>query len=123
MRNSITKQMRSIVSAFNADILTAFSFAGEKMASLSKKMPKGYEWENLIAEETLIDNPYGAYWIYYKEGPSSGGAITFENYEELKSHIQKGVEPEVSKITVSRFIDDKIETEILYQDNQLAVAE
>lgn len=75
---------------------------------LKKDELKGYEFDNLIEEEILIDNPYGVYIVESSSGGGSMGVLEMEkDYEELKSKITS------EKVTVSRLVGDKIEKEKL----------
>lgn len=87
---------------------------------LRKDETKGYEFDNLVSEMVVVDNPYGSYRIKSMFGGSQVGTIKDE--EELDSFLSQLREITqsanmVSNITLSRFTNGEIIKTTLYDTN------
>jgi len=85
---------------------------------LVKKNDKlGYEFENLIMEEHIIENPYGSYRVNFVNVPSRQVG-TFESEEQANQFVkdlEEDKEHTVESVELSRFINGKIITKELWK--------
>ena len=74
--------------------------------------------DNVLRKETLIDNPYGSFITEFDNGMRSCGTLeTKEDYDKFVSEIVSFTNQENSIVeaTVSRFIDEKINKEVIFK--------
>ena len=74
--------------------------------------------DNVLRKETLIDNPYGSFITEFDDGMRSCGTLeTKEDYDKFVSEIVSFTNQENSIVeaTVSRFIDEKINKEVIFK--------
>jgi len=74
--------------------------------------------DNVLRKETLIDNPYGSFITEFDDGMRSCGTLeTEEDYDKFVSEIVSFTNQENSIVeaTVSRFIDGKINKEVIFK--------
>ena len=85
---------------------------------LRKDETKDYELYNLIPEEIIIDNPYGAFRVEYSSGMATCGTLeTYYDYSNFVSELSLLTNQEkndVEKVIVSKLVKDKIEKEIIF---------
>ena len=77
---------------------------------------KEYSIDNVVREEKLFKNPYGAYSIEFDNGVRSCGTLeTEKDYDEFVSEIVSFTNQEhnIQKAVVSRLINGKIKKETL----------
>lgn len=94
-----------------------FHYKRDENGELMKKDEnRGGEFDNLITEEIIIDNPFGAYRISWKNGVGSVGVLVNEDeYNQFIVDIKNADNKvEISKVTISRLVEDKIVREIIY---------
>lgn len=84
----------------------------DKLKSGEDKEPK---WE-----EKKTENPYCGYQLYYKEkeGGMHGTFLTEEDFLNAKESITKE-EDKISHFSISRFVNGKIEKQIIFQSKGL----
>lgn len=75
--------------------------------------------DNVVREETLLEEPFGAYLIRYEEGMGSGGALpTEDDYQMFVSDIvslTNQPDHKMELVTVSRFVDGEIKKEVIWE--------
>lgn len=75
--------------------------------------------DNVVREETLLEEPFGAYLIRYEEGMGSGGTLrTEDDYHLFVSDIvslTNQSEHKMELVTISRFVDGKIKKETIWE--------
>lgn len=75
--------------------------------------------DNVVREETLLEEPFGAYLIRYEEGMGSGGTLrTEDDYHLFVSDIvslTNQSEHKMELVTISRFVDGEIKKEIIWE--------
>jgi hypothetical protein len=83
---------------------------------------KGYAFENLIAESIVIDKPYAAYYVEGEIGGQLGSLEKEEDYDKFCSEIVSlSNQPhEFIRATVSRFVDNEIRKEVVYEHENYA---
>ena len=82
-----------------------------------KDKTKGLEWSNLIPEEILIENPFGAYTVKRNLGWDVGGTLkTEDDYQNFVSEIVSlsKQEDNMKEVIVSRFWDGEIKKEVVF---------
>jgi hypothetical protein len=76
--------------------------------------------DNVVREETLMAEPFGAYLIRYEEGMGSGGTIpTEDDYNMFVSDIvslTNQPDHKMELVTISRLVDGSIVREVLVGD-------
>lgn len=76
--------------------------------------------DNVVREETLMAEPFGAYLIRYDEGGGSGGTIpTEDDYNIFVSDIVSATNQPDHKmeiVTISRFVDGEIKKETIWEN-------
>jgi hypothetical protein len=98
----------------------SFVYERDEEGNLIKKdESKGYEFDNLVAKENLLEEPFGAYIIRYNSGVGSGGAIpTEDDYNMFVSDIvslTNQPDHEMESVVVSRFVDGEIKKETIWE--------
>lgn len=90
----------------------SFFYKRDENGNFVKKNINGnVEFSNLIPEETLIDNPYGAYCIMYVNEHIERGTIETENeFLEFNNSILEKADDSIVSIKVTSFIDGEIRT-------------
>jgi hypothetical protein len=79
---------------------------------------KEYSIDNVVREEKLLKEPYGAYSIEFDNGVRSCGTLeTEKDYDEFASEIVSFTNQEhnIQKAIVSRLINGKINKETLWK--------
>jgi len=75
--------------------------------------------DNVVREETLLEEPFGAYLIRYEEGMGSGGTLrTEDDYHLFVSDIislTNQSEHKMELVTISRFVDGEIKKETIWE--------
>ena len=75
--------------------------------------------DNVIREESLLEEPFGAYLIRYEGGSGSGGAIpTEDDYNTFVSDIvslTNQPDHKMESVVVSRFVDGEIKKETIWK--------
>jgi len=75
--------------------------------------------DNVVREESLLEEPFGAYLIRYEGGSGSGGAIpTEDDYNTFVSDIislTNQPDHKMERVVVSRFVDDEIKKETIWE--------
>ena len=76
--------------------------------------------DNVVREETLLEEPFGAYLIRYEEGMGSGGTIpTEDDYNMFVSDIvslTNQPDHKMEIVTISRFVDGEIKKETIWEN-------
>jgi Zn ribbon nucleic-acid-binding protein len=79
---------------------------------------KDFAIDNVVREETLLEEPYCAFMIRYEDGVGSGGAIpTKEEYDIFVSDIvsiTNQPDHKMEEVTISRFVDGEIKKETIW---------
>lgn len=79
---------------------------------------KDFAIDNVVREETLLEEPYCAFMIRYEDGVGSGGAIqTKEEYDIFVSDIVSMTnqpDHKMEEVTISRFVDGGIKKEAIW---------
>jgi Zn ribbon nucleic-acid-binding protein len=79
----------------------------------------GYDFDNVVTKEHLLEEPFGAYLIRYENGVGSGGAIpTEDDYNMFVSDIvslTNQPDHKMSNVTISRFVDGEIKKETIWE--------
>jgi hypothetical protein len=81
---------------------------------------KPYTYDNLVAEEKVCLNPYGAYSVQHSNG--SRGFGTLENREQYDHFVSEIVsftnQPnDIVRVNVSRYVDGNFEAELVYENH------
>jgi Zn ribbon nucleic-acid-binding protein len=88
-----------------------------KMVKLDES--KDLAFDNVVTEETLLEEPFGAFRIQYEGGMGSGGAIpTEDDYHLFVSDIvslTNQPQHKMELVTISRFVDGEIKKEIIWE--------
>jgi hypothetical protein len=75
--------------------------------------------DNVVREETLLEEPFGAYLIRYEEGMGSGGTLpTEDDYNIFVSDIvslTNQPDHKMKLVTISRFVDGEIKKETIWE--------
>lgn len=75
--------------------------------------------DNVVREETLLEEPYCAFMISYEGGTGSGGAIpTADEYQIFVSDIVSMTnqpDHKMEKVTISRFVEGEIKKETIWE--------
>jgi hypothetical protein len=75
--------------------------------------------DNVVREETLLEEPFGAYLIRYEGGMGSGGAIpTEDDYNIFVSDIVSAtnqLDHKMELVTISRFVNGEIKKETIWK--------
>ena len=75
--------------------------------------------DNVVREETLLEEPYCAFMIRHEDGVGSGGAIqTEEEYDIFVSDIVSMTnqpDHKIESVVVSRFVDGEIKKETIWE--------
>jgi len=90
---------------------------GEDGKFVKKNEDLGYEFENLIMEEHIIEKPYASYRIHFINTPARQVG-TFESEEQAKHFVESlkdDKEHTVESVELSRFINGEIITEELWK--------
>jgi Zn ribbon nucleic-acid-binding protein len=78
--------------------------------------------DNVVREETLLEEPYCAFMIRYEDGVGSGGAIpTKEEYDIFVSDIVSMTnqpDHKMEEVTISRFVDGEIKKETIWEQTK-----
>ncbi len=84
-----------------------------------KDKTKGTEWSNLIPEEKLIENPFGAFIEKKHKGWDEGGTLeTEDDYQKFVSDIVRlsKQDDNMKEVIVSRFLDGEIKKEVVFSN-------
>jgi Zn ribbon nucleic-acid-binding protein len=80
---------------------------------------KDFAIDNVVREETLLEEPFGAYLIRYEDGSGSGGATpTEDDYNTFVSDIvslTNQPDHKMKRVIVSRFVDGEIKKETIWE--------
>jgi hypothetical protein len=75
--------------------------------------------DNVVREEILLEEPFGAYLTRYEGGSGSGGAIlTEDDYNTFVSDIvslTNQPDHKMELVTISRFVDGEIKKETIWE--------
>jgi hypothetical protein len=87
---------------------------------MKKDESKDFAFDNVVTEETLMAEPFGAYLIRYDEGGGSGGTIpTEDDYNIFVSYIvslTNQPDHKMELVTISRFVDGEIKKETIWEN-------
>lgn len=80
---------------------------------------KEFAIDNVVREETLLEEPFCAYLIRHEGGSGSGGAIpTEEDYNTFVSDIvslTNQPDHKMDSVVISRFVDGEIKKETIWE--------
>jgi Zn ribbon nucleic-acid-binding protein len=83
---------------------------------------KDFAIDNVVREETLLEEPYCAFMIRYEDGVGSGGAIpTKEECDIFVSDIVSMTnqpDHKMEEVTISRFVDGEIKKETIWEQTK-----
>ena len=90
----------------------------EEGKMMKKDESKDFAFDNVVTEETLLEEPFGAYLIRYEGGSGSGGAIpTEEDYNVFVLDIVSTTnqpDHKMESVVISRFVDGEIKKETIW---------
>jgi hypothetical protein len=83
---------------------------------------KEFAIDNVVREETLLEEPFCAYHIRYEGGSGSGGAIpTEDDYNIFVSDVVSATnkpDHKMELVTISRFVDGEIKKETIWETSK-----
>lgn len=89
---------------------------------IKKDETKDFTFDNLVTEETLLEEPFGAFLIRYDSGVGSGGTLsTEEDYNTFVSDIvslTNQPDHKMESAVVRRFVDGEIKKETIWETSK-----
>lgn len=91
-----------------------------KMIKLDES--KELSFDNVVTEETVLEEPFGAFRIMYDNSSGSGGVIpTEDDYNTFVSEIvslTNQPDHKMESVVVSRFVDGEIKKETIWETSK-----